>query len=208
MNILVAGIGNIFQGDDAFGCEVSARAQHAVTPCGVRLIDFGIRGLDLCLCADGQARSHDSDRCYFARRRSRELFTPSSHRLGPLDDGEDLAANAHAMNPANVFRMVRVMGGELGRVLLVGCEPADLGGEEGRMGLTRRSPKRWMIAADVVTSSDLERMSGVFNHMKRLFSGVVLAARGGGGGGVASRYQALHPHQHDVRRACTNFRSH
>jgi len=35
-----------------------------------------------------------------------------------------------------VLLMAKTMGGRLGRVLLVGCEPADLGGAEGRMGLT------------------------------------------------------------------------
>ena len=45
--ILIAGIGNIFFGDDAFGVEVARRlAQHPL-PDTVRVVDFGIRGLDL-----------------------------------------------------------------------------------------------------------------------------------------------------------------
>jgi hydrogenase maturation protease len=41
------------------------------------------------------------------------------------------------MNPVNVLRAARSMGAKPGRVLLVGCEPGDLGGEDGRMGLTQ-----------------------------------------------------------------------
>jgi hydrogenase maturation protease len=35
-----------------------------------------------------------------------------------------------------VIRTARSMGGELRRILLVGCEPATLGPEEGQMGLS------------------------------------------------------------------------
>lgn len=47
MRILVAGIGNIFHGDDAFGVEVAARLARRVLPEEVRVVDFGIRGFDL-----------------------------------------------------------------------------------------------------------------------------------------------------------------
>ncbi len=40
------------------------------------------------------------------------------------------------MNPMNVLRMATAMHGPLKRVLLVGCEPATFGGEEGQMGLS------------------------------------------------------------------------
>jgi hydrogenase maturation protease len=42
----------------------------------------------------------------------------------------------HGMNPLNVLRTVKSMSGTLGRILIVGCEPADLGGQEGRLGLS------------------------------------------------------------------------
>lgn len=45
--ILVAGVGNIFNGDDAFGVEVVRRLAQRKLPDGVRAIDFGIRGIDL-----------------------------------------------------------------------------------------------------------------------------------------------------------------
>jgi hydrogenase maturation protease len=69
-----------------------------------------------------------------------------------LKHSDEAAMNAHAMDPANVFRAVQAMGGELGPILLVGCEPADLGGEDGRMGLTPPVAEAVPIAVDVVTS--------------------------------------------------------
>jgi hydrogenase maturation protease len=40
------------------------------------------------------------------------------------------------MNPASVLRMARAMNIEIKNILLVGCEPETLGGEEGQMGLS------------------------------------------------------------------------
>ncbi len=54
--------------------------------------------------------------------------------------------------PVKVLRAARAMGGRLGRVLLVGCEPGDLGGEEGRMGLTSSVAAAIEAAADMVES--------------------------------------------------------
>src|ERR1700756_1973684 len=45
--ILIAGIGNIFLGDDAFGSEVARRLMRRTWPPEVRVEDFGIRGFDL-----------------------------------------------------------------------------------------------------------------------------------------------------------------
>ena len=45
--ILIAGVGNIFLGDDAFGVEVAQRLARRALPEEVRVVDFGIRGLDL-----------------------------------------------------------------------------------------------------------------------------------------------------------------
>ena len=44
MSVLVAGIGNLFLGDDAFGVEV-ARRLLADPPPGTRVVDYGIRAL-------------------------------------------------------------------------------------------------------------------------------------------------------------------
>ncbi len=135
MSILVAGIGNIFQGDDAFGCEVAkVLAQRAPSP-HVRVMDFGIRSLDLTyalmdapeltILVDAVSRGGEPGTLY--------TIEPD---LDDLEAAGESMVDAHAMDPVQVLRMAKTMGGRLGRVLLVGCEPADLGGAEGRMGLT------------------------------------------------------------------------
>ncbi len=151
MNILVAGIGNIFQGDDAFGCEVTRVLSTRMLPGNVRVVDFGIRGLDLSyalmdkpdltILLDATSRGGAPGTVY--------TIEPTPGRPG---SGQLAPVNAHAMDPENVFRTVYAMGGEIGRVLLVGCEPADLGGEGGRMGLTPPVAEAVPIAADLVTS--------------------------------------------------------
>src|ERR1043165_4095819 len=45
--ILVAGLGNVFLGDDAFGVVVAQRLHSRALPAGVDVADFGIRGIDL-----------------------------------------------------------------------------------------------------------------------------------------------------------------
>ena len=42
----------------------------------------------------------------------------------------------HGMNPMKVLQLVRSMGGTFKKILLVGCEPATFGPEEGQMGLS------------------------------------------------------------------------
>jgi hydrogenase maturation protease len=51
-------------------------------------------------------------------------------------NASQIAVDAHAMNPMNVLCMAKSMGAPLQRILLVGCEPATLGPEEGQMGLS------------------------------------------------------------------------
>ena len=53
MRILVAGIGNVFMGDDAFGVEVVSRLARSKLPAGVVVQDFGIRGMDLAYALAG-----------------------------------------------------------------------------------------------------------------------------------------------------------
>ena len=57
--------------------------------------------------------------------------------LESLGDLAGLTADGHSMDPVQVLRTVKAMGGQLGRILLVGCEPGDLGDETGLMGLTQ-----------------------------------------------------------------------
>jgi len=135
--ILVAGIGNIFFGDDAFGCEVASQLRRKPLPEGVRVIDFGIRSYDLAYAImDG----YDATILVDATRQGSApgtiyLIEPD---LKKLDELPDEAVNAHSMNPVRVLQLVRSLGGKPGWLRVVGCEPAVLETEEGAMGLTEK----------------------------------------------------------------------
>jgi hydrogenase maturation protease len=135
--ILVAGIGNIFLGDDAFGVEVVRRMAGLNLPASVRVSDFGIRGFDLAYALqDGYETTILVDACPHGQDPGTLYVIEPDLKV--LDNPQDpqAAIEAHAMNPMNVLRMARAMNIELKNILLVGCEPETLGGEEGQMGLS------------------------------------------------------------------------
>jgi hydrogenase maturation protease len=135
--ILVAGIGNIFLGDDAFGVEVVRRLAGRKLPEAVRVSDFGIRGFDLAYALqDGYETTILVDAC--PRGEAPGTLYVIEPDLKALDDSEapQATVEAHAMNPMSVLRVARAMNIEVKNVLLVGCEPETLGGEEGQMGLS------------------------------------------------------------------------
>ena len=135
--ILVAGIGNIFLGDDAFGVEVVRRLADRKLPESIRVADFGIRGFDLAYALqDGYETTILVDACPHGEAPG-TLYVIEPD-LKALDDPETPQAvvEAHAMNPVSVLRMARAMNIEVKNVLLVGCEPETLGGEAGQMGLS------------------------------------------------------------------------
>jgi hydrogenase maturation protease len=134
--ILIAGIGNIFLGDDGFGVEVVRHLVDRMSSGSVRVVDFGIRGLDLVYALqDGYETTILID----AYPHGQAPGTVSVVELN-ANEAADFPGNfvePHSMHPMNVLRMARSMNGPLKRVLLVGCEPATLGGDEGHMGLTK-----------------------------------------------------------------------
>jgi hydrogenase maturation protease len=134
-SILVAGIGNIFLGDDAFGVEVVQRLLRRPLPEGVRVMDYGIRGFDL---AYAMLEGHDLVVLVDATSQG---GAPGTLYLIEADtsppEGPAPEIQAHSMTPAAVFHLIRAMGQEPPRrVLVVGCEPESFGPEEiGQMGL-------------------------------------------------------------------------
>jgi hydrogenase maturation protease len=134
--ILIAGIGNIFLGDDAFGIEVVKRFANRALPDGIRVIDYGIRGFDLTYALiDGADFTILVDACPRGGAAG-DLYIVEPD-LASLGDAEALAAgDAHGMNPMNVIRVAQAMGGPLKKILLLGCEPETFGPEEGKMGLS------------------------------------------------------------------------
>jgi hydrogenase maturation protease len=149
--VLVAGIGNIFLGDDGFGVEVVRRLSTREIPAGVRVADFGIRGLDLTYALqDGYETTILVDAYPHGQAAGTvSLIEPD---LDKLDEVQLDVVDAHGMNPLNVLRMAQATMTRLNKVLLVGCEPATLGGEEGQMGLSDPVEQGVEEAVQLITS--------------------------------------------------------
>jgi hydrogenase maturation protease len=120
--VLVAGAGNVFRGDDGFGVEVATRLAREPLPEGVTVQDYGIRALHLTyalleppallIVVDAVSRGEPPG----------TLFV-----IEPALEAVTQTADPHGMSLPSVFAGVRALGGTLPRVLIVGCEPADLG---------------------------------------------------------------------------------
>ena len=160
--ILVAGIGNIFLGDDAFGCEAVQRLAGRQLPDVVRVVDFGIRGFDLAyallddyrafILVDAAPRGEAPGTLY-----TMELDTDAADS----DAAVDMMVETHGMNPMKVLAMVQAMGGNPKRVYLVGCEPSPCGSEEmeERMGLSEPVETALDEAAGLIESLILAIMN-------------------------------------------------
>lgn len=136
--MLVAGIGNVFMGDDAFGVEVVKRLVEVALPPGVRVVDFGIRGIDL---AYALLEDHAAAILVDALQRGGSPGTIYVLEVGsyerPLPGGDSVAT--HGLHPAKALELVAMLGGAPGRIFVVGCEPEPCDDEleiEGRMGLS------------------------------------------------------------------------
>jgi hydrogenase maturation protease len=119
--VLVAGIGNVFFGDDGFGVEVARRLGGRPRPDGVDVVDFGIRGLDLAYAlTDGYAAAILVDAMPRGDApgtlRVLEPDVAADASSGPLGD-------THALQPAAVLSLVRTMAADLPLIRVVGCEP-------------------------------------------------------------------------------------
>jgi hydrogenase maturation protease len=149
VKILIAGIGNIFHGDDAFGVEVAASLARRRLPPEARVVDFGIRGFDL---AYALLDDNDVTILVDATARGGAPGTLYTIEIDPNDAGRaPVDIDAHSMNPMRVLQMAQTLGGCRGRILLVGCEPETLGSEEeGLMGLSATVAAAVEVAADLV----------------------------------------------------------
>ncbi|HEV8063934.1 MAG TPA: hydrogenase maturation protease [Acidimicrobiales bacterium] len=120
--VLIAGVGNIFLGDDGFGAEVARRLIGSTLPAGIEVGDFGIRGIHLAYqLLDG----YDALILVDAVQRGDAPGTVSV--IEPEDTGDGKAKGAmdgHDLDPVSVLNMLRNMGGSVGRTVVIGCEPA------------------------------------------------------------------------------------
>jgi hydrogenase maturation protease len=131
MRILIAGIGNIFFGDDAFGVEVARQLTLQPLPEDVRVVDFGIRALDLTyallegydfvILVDAVARGGEPGTLY--------VLEPVLDKFSEAE-GAGVSIEGHGMDPSKVLRLTQALGGRVDRVVIVGCEPATVLVEE------------------------------------------------------------------------------
>jgi hydrogenase maturation protease len=132
MKILIAGVGNIFLGDDGFGVEVAVALTKRQLPSGVSVKDFGIRGFDL-----AYALLDPWDAVIIVDALPRGQAAGTLYVLEPDAATADMELNPHGMDPVRVLNLAASLGSISAKVLVVGCEPHDFGDElEGRMGLS------------------------------------------------------------------------
>lgn len=160
ISILVACVGNIFSGDDAFGVEVARRLSQVTLPDGVRVIDFGIRGIDLTYALmDG----YDAVILVDAAQRGEAPGVVSVVEPDPIEienpAREDLSLSPHELDPAKVLRLASALGGNCRRVLLVACEPLTFGDDEGVMELSEPVAAAVGVAAETVEELIEEMMA-------------------------------------------------
>jgi hydrogenase maturation protease len=170
--ILVACVGNIFKSDDGFGVEVAARLSREPLPAGVRVVDFGIRsvhlvyelldGYDVLVLVDTVAQQDGPPGSLY-------VIEPD---LPPREVGGELphvVVDAHDLSPGGAMTLVPVLGGQVDRILVVGCRPATL--EDG-IGLSEP------VAAAVEPAAAMVR-SVILKEVARTDASYPEVARGG-----------------------------
>jgi hydrogenase maturation protease len=153
--MLIAGVGNIFLGDDGFGAEVARRLAAVDLPDWVRVADYGISGMHL---AYDLAEGYETTILVDASPRGGEPGTVYVLEVDagvPQVAGKSPLPDAHGMQPDVVFSMLDLLGADAGRVLVVGCEPA--GTDEG-IGLS--APVAAAVDEAVRIVLDLVRAAG------------------------------------------------
>ena len=127
MNVLVAGIGNIFLGDDGFGVEVAQRLRTRPMPDGVRIEDFGIRGVHLAYeLLDEYEVLVLVDAVPMGESPGTVTLLEPEFDARDREPGDAPVLEGHSMSPAGVLDLLAGLGGRVDRILIVGCQPASI----------------------------------------------------------------------------------
>jgi hydrogenase maturation protease len=116
--VLIAGIGNVFLGDDGFGVALAGRLARRELPAGVEVVDYGIRGMDL-----AYALLEDWTAAILLDATPRGQAPGTLYLIEPDLEAVDVAPEAHGMDPVRVLALAMTMGGTPARTLVLGCEP-------------------------------------------------------------------------------------
>ena len=158
-SVLVAGIGNIFKGDDGFGVAVARHLAGETLSTGVEVVDFGIRALDLVYALrDGYHAAILIDTVQRGEPPGTLYVIEPEPPPAEADDANDLLLSPHEMDPDKVLRLASLLGGACGQVVLVGCEPESLGDDE--FGAEGLSPP--VAAAVGRAAAEVERLASAF----------------------------------------------
>jgi hydrogenase maturation protease len=139
--VLIAGVGNVLQGDDGFGVEVVRRLQSGPLPDGVKVEDYGVQSRHL---AYALLESYDTVVLVDSVARGTSpgtlcILEPDASQLG-----DDDLPDSHGLNAAAVLRIARELGVGVDCIRIVGCEPGAL---DDRIGL---SPAVELAAGEAV----------------------------------------------------------
>jgi hydrogenase maturation protease len=143
--ILVGGIGNVLLGDDGFGVEVVRRLAQRPSV-GVKVVDFGIRGMDLVYAL---LEPWDAVILVDAARRGREPGT--LYVIEPSAGEACSGIEPHRVDPVRVLQTARAMGGQLDHLRVVGCEPLSITGDDEELSMELSAP----VAAAVQPAVEL-----------------------------------------------------
>ena len=150
--ILVAGVGNVFLRDDAFGVEVVRLLAERPQPPGVQIRDYGIRGVhlayellngyDLFVLVDAAPRGEAPGTVTVL-----EVDLPGPDALPVID--------AHSLTPDAIFGLLSSLGGHPGRSLVVACEPAEVDAGMGLSDPVREAlPHAVRVVEEIVARAD------------------------------------------------------
>jgi len=134
--LLIAGVGNIFLGDDGFGVEVARRLAEAGLPDWVHAVDYGIRGMhlaydlangyDALILVDATSRGGAPGTIYVIEPDLTAVMAHTATGEAAADQASYPLFNAHGMQPDVVFSMLGLLDAGAREVLVVGCEPASV----------------------------------------------------------------------------------
>jgi hydrogenase maturation protease len=152
--ILVGGVGNIFEADDAFGVEVVRSLSARTLPAEIELVDFGICGVDLAYALTG---GYELAIVLDCAQHGHAPGTISVVEPKEKPAPQNMAAMAHNLDPATILKSLAGHEDLCEKIVFVLCEPQSFGGDEGAMGLSETVAAAIGPAADVV-----ERLSKTY----------------------------------------------
>jgi hydrogenase maturation protease len=198
--VLIAGVGNVFLGDDGFGVEVVRHLAARALPDGVEVVDVGIRGVhlaydlldgcDLLILVDAAARG--------APPGTVSVLEPAAPDVGPDAAAGPALLDAHDLGPDAVLAMLARLGARPARTLVVAGEPAEV---DVGMGLSapvsRAVPQAVAIIEELLELVEERRQGG--GDAGQVGQAGARHDRGGPGGPGDPGPQAVRADSADVR---------